>query len=64
MYIKRLIETEHGAVEFSAELSGEELEVVITVGLNTLLRAGALPFLTEQRHENKAVILNSPDKKQ
>jgi hypothetical protein len=64
MHIKKLIETEQGAVEFSAELSGEELEVVITVGLNTLLRAGALPFLTEQRQESKAVILNSPDKKQ
>jgi hypothetical protein len=28
-------------------LDGKELEVVVTVGLNALLRAGALPLLVE-----------------
>lgn len=47
MDVKRVIETENGAVFFSGTLTGAELEAVITVGLNVLLENGALPYLME-----------------
>ena len=47
MDIKRTIETEDGTIFFQGTLKGAELEAVITVGLNTLLQAGALPYLMD-----------------
>jgi hypothetical protein len=54
--IKRIIETEDGTVFFQGTLTGAELEAVITVGLNTLLQAGALPYLMENDESNAKVV--------
>lgn len=45
MEIKQIIETDEGNVEFHGVLSGIELQAVITVGLNSLVQAGALPII-------------------
>ena len=57
MDIKRTIETDDGIVFFQGTLKGAELEAVITVGLNTLLQAGALPYLMETDEANAKVVL-------
>lgn len=61
MDVKRTIETEDGTVFFSGTLKGAELEAVITVGLNTLLQNGALPYLMES--EETAAKLVMPEQK-
>jgi hypothetical protein len=59
--VKRVFETEDGDVHFHGTLTGHELEAVITVGLNTLLQNGALPYLME--NEETAVKLVMPESK-
>jgi hypothetical protein len=43
--VKSVIETEDGVVELEANLSAKEAAFVLEVGLNTLMREGALPFV-------------------
>lgn len=53
MEVKKVLENSKGeAVYFQGTLTGAELEAVIAVGLNTLLKHGALPYLssTEENH--------------
>lgn len=45
MQVKNLIKNKQGTFQFDGELSEEEHEFVITVGLNTLMENGALPFM-------------------
>jgi len=42
--IKKSLETPEGNVEFSGEISSDELDLILTVGLNFLLQQGAIPF--------------------
>lgn len=42
--VKKAIKTPDGTVIFEGELSEDEHDFVLTVGLNQLLTAGALPF--------------------
>jgi hypothetical protein len=44
MDIKKTIETPNGGVTFEGSLNSEELDVIIQVGLATLLARGALPM--------------------
>lgn len=44
MDVKKVLKTKHGTVTFKGELSNEEHEFVLAVGLNTLMEAGALPM--------------------
>jgi hypothetical protein len=44
MEIRKAIKTKRGTVLFEGELSDEEFDFVLTVGLNELLSQGALPF--------------------
>lgn len=44
MEVKKAIKTKMGTVVFEGELTNEEHDYVLTVGLNTMLEAGALPF--------------------
>ena len=44
MKVKKSLETPEGKVEFEGEISQEELDLVLTVGLNYLLQQGAIPF--------------------
>jgi hypothetical protein len=42
MYVNHVTETEDGTVKFEGELSTQELEAVVAVGLNVLLKTGSL----------------------
>jgi hypothetical protein len=44
MLISKAIETPQGTVVFEGELSGEEHDFVLKVGLNFLMQAGAIPM--------------------
>ena len=44
MRISKTIETPEGSIEFSGEISQEEHDMILTVGLNYLMAAGALPM--------------------
>jgi hypothetical protein len=48
MYVKKIIQTEEGAIKFEGELTQEEADLVVECGLNWLLREGALPLLEEE----------------
>jgi len=45
--INKTVELENGKVEFKGELSQEELDLVLTMGLNMLLSKGAIPFTSK-----------------
>lgn len=44
MQIKKLIETEKGAVEFSANLAPEEVSFLLEFAINYFMKQGAIPF--------------------
>lgn len=44
MQIDKSFEMPEGTVTFQGTLSPEELDLVLAVGLNTLMRNGAIPF--------------------
>ena len=44
MKVNKVIQTPDGPVTFSGELSGEEADLIIGLGLNYLMKQGALPF--------------------
>ena len=46
MLVNTSIETENGNVKFEGELEQNELDFILKIGLNTLLKAGAIPFTT------------------
>lgn len=48
MHVKKAIETNKGTITFEGELSQEEVDLVIQLGLNYLLVNGALPFTTQE----------------
>lgn len=47
MKISRVINTPNGAVQFEGELSEKETDLVVELGLNYLIRAGAFPAVTQ-----------------
>ncbi len=48
MEINKTFKTAQGTVTFKGELSQEEADYVIQIGLNTLLQQGAIPFQVVQ----------------
>lgn len=44
MKINKTVETPDGSVTFAGELNPDELEMVLSVGINFLLQQGALPL--------------------
>lgn len=56
MHIKQAVETKDGGYIFEGELSGEELRVIVSIGLNYLAQQNALPFITEQTYDEKLVM--------
>lgn len=44
MRVSKTIETPNGGVTFDGELNPQELDLIISVGLNHLLIVGALPM--------------------
>lgn len=47
MRLKSVIETPEGNVQFEGELSNEQVQFLLEVGLNVVLANGATPFATE-----------------
>lgn len=59
MKIDKVIELENGTVQFTGELSAEELAVVLEAGLAILLRMGVISTLkTGETGEQPPVTLN------
>jgi hypothetical protein len=55
--IKRVIKTSKGDFTFEGNLSQEELDVIVTVGIGVLLEKGAMPLLgIEEGEESRLVI--------
>ena len=44
MKVDKSLEGPNGTVQFQGELSSEEVDVILGVGLNFLMQQGALPF--------------------
>ena len=44
MLINKSFETPEGSVRFEGELEQQELDLVLQVGLNYLLKVGAIPY--------------------
>lgn len=45
MRIKKTIETESGAVEIHADLTSEQVQFLLEVGLNVVMAKGVRPFI-------------------
>lgn len=60
MEIKKAIKTDKGTVLFEGELSDEEFDFVLTVGLNELFQHGALPFHHLSNDKNTVVSTQAP----
>jgi hypothetical protein len=44
--VSKLLKTSEGTVKFEGELTEEEHEFVVNIGLATLMEQGAIPFVT------------------
>ena len=51
MNVNKVVEKEDGSVTFQGVLEGQELAFVIEMGLETLIRAGAIPFTSTDNHK-------------
>jgi len=58
--VTKVVEKEDGSVTFQGTLEGMELAFVIEMGLETLIRAGAIPFTSTENHD-LADIHQEPD---
>jgi len=66
MKVEKVVMLPEGAVKFEGELSEMETDLVVEVGLNYLIRAGAFPAVTEalqkaQKEEEAAMGYEFPD---
>lgn len=59
MEVNQTIKTPQGTIKFQGELSQEETDFVIQVGLNYLFQQGALPFQVYQDDGNDDVKLST-----
>lgn len=61
MKINHVTESPDGeSVTFQGTLEGPELAFVLEFGLNTLMKEGALPFVSKSTH-NKASLMPVPE---
>ena len=51
MKIEKSLETPEGTVTFSGTLNPEEVDFILTVGLNYLMQQGAIPFRVAKASE-------------
>lgn len=63
MIIKHIVEKSDGSVVFQGVLEGKELAFVIETGLDTLIEAGHIPFVSLENF-SKADIHMPPDSEQ
>ena len=61
MEINKTFKTAEGTVKFQGELSQEEADFVIQVGLNWLLQQGALPFQIFDEAPTQDTEISIPD---
>ena len=55
MKVNKSFETETGGVTFDGELNKEELDLIISIGLNHLLMVGALPMKVLKQEDHASV---------
>lgn len=55
MKINTVIQTDEGKVHFQGELTQQESDLVVEVGLGMLLARGAIPHLMQKAMEAKAL---------
>lgn len=63
MHIKHLVEKSDGSVVFQGTLEGNELAFVIATGLDTIIEAGGVPFLSI-KERNVHDVYEEPDMEQ
>lgn len=51
MNIRHIVEKEDGTIVFQGVLSGNELAFVIEMGMDAIIKAGAIPFASTENHE-------------
>lgn len=51
MYVNKIIQSKNGAFKFKGEVTQDELDYIINVGLNTLLEQGSLPLHSMETEE-------------
>jgi hypothetical protein len=51
MKVNQVVELEDGTLDLKANLSEDELQMVVEVGLNVLMAHGSIPFLNEKSVE-------------
>jgi len=61
VHVTKTIETPEGNVTFDGELSQDEVDLVITTGLNYLLARGALPFQMMNDKNKASIIINDSE---
>ena len=62
MKVNTVVQTEQGIVKFQGELSKEEAELVVGIGLNYLLEAGAFPDISaELEGDGLGFLVEGPD---
>lgn len=57
--IKKSIETPEGSVLFEGEINQDELDLILSVGLNFLLQQGAIPFRVSKQSELSRMVEGS-----
>lgn len=63
--INQITETGNGdKVVFQGVLEGPELAFVVEVGLNVLMKEGALPFITDESFIEAQLVMDMPDQTQ
>lgn len=60
LYIKKIIETPEGEVEFQANLSHEEVQFLLEFAINSLMKEGAIPFIDESKIDKISVQEHHP----
>ena len=57
MRVHKVIKTSSGTYTFDGELSQEELDVIITVGIGVLLERGAIPMMMEDDENEGSLVI-------
>lgn len=59
MEVKKVIKTSKGDFTFEGNLSQEELDIIVTVGIGVLLEKGAMPIVGIEDGEECRLVLPS-----
>ena len=61
MHVNKTIERADGSITFEGDLSQDEVDLVITYGLNYLLQRGALPFQVVSQKDKANIVHNESE---